>query len=159
MAGPSFLITWIVGDVIEESGPPMYRSGCFPLDWPDAAARLLEDVGAADVVVPGHRRPVTRDFVVDQLSVLTALAAQTRASWSAGLTIDDAIADDETWPLPTAGLRLAVERPTRRWVCSSIDPSDNQARDGPPTLIRRRRYPVRRPGSAPETVPSVRRAN
>lgn len=48
--------------------------------------------------------------MVDQLSVLIALAAQARASWSAGLTIDDALAHDEVWPLPTAGLRLAVER-------------------------------------------------
>lgn len=48
---------WVVGDVVEESRPPMYGSGCFPLDWPNAVARLLEDIGASDVVVPGHGRP------------------------------------------------------------------------------------------------------
>ena len=26
--------TWLVGDLLEESGPPMYGSGCFPFDWP-----------------------------------------------------------------------------------------------------------------------------
>lgn len=102
--------TWIVGDVVEESGPPMYGSGCFPLDWPDAVAGVLDEVAASDVVVPGHGRPVTRDFVAGQLADLVAFAAQARKSWSSGLSVDHALVDDTLWPFPTAGLRLAIER-------------------------------------------------
>ncbi|MDQ2835991.1 MAG: MBL fold metallo-hydrolase [Actinomycetota bacterium] len=102
--------TWIVGDLVEESGPPMYGSGCFPLDWPDAVAQLLEDIGASHLVIPGHGRPVPRGFVVDQLADLAAFAAQASACWSAGLSIDEALAADQRWPFPTAGLRLAVQR-------------------------------------------------
>ncbi len=28
--------TWVVGDVIEASGPPMFGSGCYPLEFPTA---------------------------------------------------------------------------------------------------------------------------
>lgn len=49
---------WLVGDLVEESGPPMYGSGSFPLDWPATVAALVDQVGAdrAAVVVPGARR-------------------------------------------------------------------------------------------------------
>jgi len=45
---------WLVGDVVEASGPPMYGSGCFPLGLPLQLAFLLNEVTDADVVVPGH---------------------------------------------------------------------------------------------------------
>lgn len=49
--------TWIVGDLIEESGPPMYGSGCFPMDWPSTVAGLLTEIGSSDVVIPATGFP------------------------------------------------------------------------------------------------------
>ena len=65
---------WIVGDLVEESGPPMYGSGCFPLEWPGTSAALANRLGQADVVVPGHGQPVTRPFVEAQQAQLAAVA-------------------------------------------------------------------------------------
>lgn len=31
---------WLVSDLIEESGPPMYAPDCFPLEWPGTVAAL-----------------------------------------------------------------------------------------------------------------------
>ena len=45
---------WIVGDVVEASGPPMYGSGRFPLGLPRQLAGLLDELEDGDVVVPGH---------------------------------------------------------------------------------------------------------
>lgn len=102
--------TWIVGDVVEASGPPMYGSGCFPLDWPTTLAGLAEKIGPADVVVPGHGPPVTRDFVLGQLAELSALAAHVRALHDAGMTVAEALATQDGWAFPPDGLGLAVTR-------------------------------------------------
>ena len=53
---------WLLGDVIEESGPPMYGPECFPLEWPLTVARLLTLLGGDDVLVPGHGGPVGPSF-------------------------------------------------------------------------------------------------
>lgn len=45
---------WLVGDLVEESGPPMYGSGSFPLEWPTTVGRLLRRITADAIVVPGH---------------------------------------------------------------------------------------------------------
>ena len=73
---------WIVGDVIEESGPPMYGSGSFPFDWPDQVDALVTLIGDGDVVVPGHGAPVDRDFVRQQAGMLRAVADGIRESFS-----------------------------------------------------------------------------
>ncbi|MET0726317.1 MAG: MBL fold metallo-hydrolase [Leifsonia sp.] len=65
---------WIVGDVIEESGPPMYGSGSFPLGWPGVLADLAERIGAGETVIPGHGAPVDRNFVLDQARRLGVVA-------------------------------------------------------------------------------------
>lgn len=44
--------TWIVGDVVEASGPPMYGSGCYPLELPRQLEELLAEVTENDVIVP-----------------------------------------------------------------------------------------------------------
>ncbi len=102
---------WLVGDVVEESGPPMYGSGCFPLDWPGTTTALLDVLGPDDVVVPGHGAPVGRGFVARQQAELAALAELVRALHAAGVPATDAVADaGDRWPFPPeAGLERAVE--------------------------------------------------
>ncbi|MFU8947792.1 MBL fold metallo-hydrolase [Mycetocola zhadangensis] len=74
--------TWIVGDVIEESGPPMYGSGSFPLDWPDQVLALSSGMRDGDVVIPGHGAPVDRNFVERQERSLRKVADGIRESFA-----------------------------------------------------------------------------
>ena len=102
--------TWVVGDVLEEPGPPMYGSGCFPLRWPTTVAALLDEVAPDDVVVPGHGRPVSRAFGLAQQAVLAATADLVRHHHAAGRTVEQALASPRGWAHPPGALVLAVER-------------------------------------------------
>ena len=102
--------TWIVGDVVEASGPPMFGSGCYPLQLPLALEGLLEEIEPGDTIIPGHGPIVDRRFVEHQLVEVTRLAARIRAAYSAGLTADEALSDQTGWPFPVENLRLAVTR-------------------------------------------------
>ena len=88
----------------------MYGSGCFQLDWPATLALLLQQIGRADIVVPGHGRPVSRDFVVDQLADLAAVATLITELHAAGATVGQALAEPAAWPFPAEPLELAVTR-------------------------------------------------
>ena len=76
--------TWIVGDVVEESGPPMYGSGSFPFGWPDVLDGLAAQLRASDVVVPGHGAVVDRAFVRAQARTLRHVAEGIRDGVRAG---------------------------------------------------------------------------
>ncbi len=102
--------TWIVGDVMEEPGPPMYGSGCFPIRWPETLSRLLDEVGERDVILPGHGVPVSRDFGVAQLAVLAATADNIRRHHAAGHDIEQTLGVTEEWAYSPAALELAVRR-------------------------------------------------
>jgi glyoxylase-like metal-dependent hydrolase (beta-lactamase superfamily II) len=102
--------TWIVGDVMEEPGPPMYGSGCFPMQWPQTLATLLEEIGEHDLIVPGHGRPISRAFGISQLAVLESTAALMRQHYRAGQNVDQALAVPDEWAYSVPALRLAVQR-------------------------------------------------
>lgn len=101
---------WIVGDVVEASGPPMYGSGCFPLQHPDQLGALLAQLDDEDVVVPGHGPVVDRAFVEAQRADVVRLAEQLRAAHRSGTTVEQALADPTRWPFPVDMLELAVRR-------------------------------------------------
>jgi glyoxylase-like metal-dependent hydrolase (beta-lactamase superfamily II) len=93
--------TWLLGDVIEQSGPPMFGSGSFPLGWPDALDELLERIEPGDVIVPGHGTVVHREFVVAQSLELRAVAELIRAAHSAGSEVAEVVVPDAIsarWP-------------------------------------------------------------
>jgi glyoxylase-like metal-dependent hydrolase (beta-lactamase superfamily II) len=101
---------WIVGDLVEESGPVMYGSGSFPLGWPDVLDALVAEMEPGDLVVPGHGRVVDREFVARQAGELRVIADRFRAAHSEGLTPAEALAAHADWPIPVGGLAGAVER-------------------------------------------------
>jgi glyoxylase-like metal-dependent hydrolase (beta-lactamase superfamily II) len=101
---------WIVGDVWEQPGPPMYGSGCYPMRWPITLGRLLDEIGEDDIIVPGHGEPVTRRFAVEQRDVLAATADRIRRHHDAGHDIARTLRDQDEWAYPTASLELAVRR-------------------------------------------------
>lgn len=101
---------WIVGDLVEESGPPMYGSGSFPLDWPGVLEALVAEMRPGDRVIPGHGRIVDREFVARQAAELRTIAHRLVAAHDAGLGAAEALAAHDDWPVPVEGLVGAVER-------------------------------------------------
>jgi glyoxylase-like metal-dependent hydrolase (beta-lactamase superfamily II) len=102
---------WILGDIVEESGPPMYGSGSFPFGWPDALRRLLERVESGDRLIPGHGAVVDRDFVVAQADALQTVADAIRSAWANSLSIDDVFASSSLeLPWPETVTRSAFEQ-------------------------------------------------
>jgi glyoxylase-like metal-dependent hydrolase (beta-lactamase superfamily II) len=101
---------WLLGDAIEESGPPYYGEDSFPLEWPGTLARLLTLLDDGDAVVPGHGRAVGPSFVRDQQAAIAGVADLIRELHAAGVPASQAAAEGGTrWPLPVDELRHAVE--------------------------------------------------
>lgn len=98
---------WLVGDLVEESGPPMYGSGSCPLDWPATVAALLGRLSPDAVVVPGHGAPVAAPFVATQQAQLQQAADQIRLLHANRVPAADAAAEGD-WPFPTDGMATAV---------------------------------------------------
>lgn len=100
---------WLVGDLVEESGPPMYGSGCFPLEWPTTCATLAGRLSSTDLVVPGHGTAVDRDFVVEQQGRLAEVADLVRELHGAGVPVGQARSEGGTrWALEQDGLDQAI---------------------------------------------------
>jgi glyoxylase-like metal-dependent hydrolase (beta-lactamase superfamily II) len=101
--------TWLLGDVIEESGPPVYGPDSFPLEWPGTLARLMVLLGDGDVLVPGHGRPVGPSFARDQQAQIAAVASLIRQLHAAGVPVSQAAAEGgPRWPLPVGELGHAI---------------------------------------------------
>lgn len=101
---------WVLGDLVEESGPPMYGSGSYPLTWPDVLLALAAGLRGDDLVVPGHGAVVDRVFVERQAGVLRAIADRLVEAHGRGLPAEAVLAAYADWPLPPEGLAGAVER-------------------------------------------------
>jgi glyoxylase-like metal-dependent hydrolase (beta-lactamase superfamily II) len=101
---------WIVGDLVEESGPVMYGSGSFPLGWPDVLDALVAEMRPGDVVVPGHGQVVDRAFVGRQAGELRLVADRFRAAHDEGVPPEQALAAHRDWPIPVDGLTGAIVR-------------------------------------------------
>jgi glyoxylase-like metal-dependent hydrolase (beta-lactamase superfamily II) len=101
--------TWLVGDLVEESGPPMYGSGSFPLDWPRTVGVLLDTIENGATLVPGHGAPVDAAFVAAQQTDLLAVAELLTELHGAGVPAERAVeAGGQRWPFPPEGLATAV---------------------------------------------------
>lgn len=100
---------WLTGDLVEESGPPVYGPDSFPLDWPATIARLQAALGEGDVLVPGHGAVVDAAFVSAQHEQLAAVATLITDLHAAGVPENGALAaGGGRWPFPAAGMSEAV---------------------------------------------------
>jgi glyoxylase-like metal-dependent hydrolase (beta-lactamase superfamily II) len=97
----------LAGDLIEESGPPVYGVDSHPLAWPGALDVVLSLLGPATVVVPGHGALVDHDFVEEQRDAIAIVAQTIRDLAGSGVPADRALAEGE-WPFPRGGLVNAV---------------------------------------------------
>jgi glyoxylase-like metal-dependent hydrolase (beta-lactamase superfamily II) len=100
---------WLTGDLVEESGPPVYGPDSFPLDWPTTVARLRAALGEGDVLVPGHGAVVGAGFVSAQYEQLAAVATLITDLRAAGVPEEQAVAaGGGRWPFPADGMSDAV---------------------------------------------------
>jgi len=100
---------WVVGDLLEESGPPMYGSGSFPLDWPATIGRLRAALRDGDRLAPGHGAVVDAGFAAAQQEQLQAVADLIRELHAAGVPLDTAVHEGgDRWPFPANGMTGAV---------------------------------------------------
>ncbi|MEP6814894.1 MAG: MBL fold metallo-hydrolase [Marmoricola sp.] len=101
------------GDLVEESaergGVPGYGPDSHPMAWPLTLDLVLELVGDATVVVPGHGNPVDREFVQEQRSAIGVVARTIGDLAGRGVPVDDALAAAD-WPYPREQLADAVRR-------------------------------------------------
>lgn len=101
--------TWLVGDVLEESGPPMYGSGSYPLDWPGTVAALVAELEPDAVLVPGHGSAVDARFASAQGELLAEVARLVRELHAAGVPEGEAVAAaGDEWPYPVDQMAAAV---------------------------------------------------
>lgn len=99
----------LAGDLVEESGPPVWGDDSYPLEWPATLDLVLELVGPSTVVVPGHGTPVDREFVQDQRSAIGIVAETVRDLAGRGIPVTEALESGE-WPYPREHLRHAIDR-------------------------------------------------
>ncbi len=99
----------VMGDLIEESAPPVYGADSFPLDWPATVAEIEPMLRGDTVVVPGHGAVVDRAFVRRQAENLTRVATTIRGFHAADVPVEVALESNE-WPWDPVVLTHAVER-------------------------------------------------
>jgi len=99
----------LVGDLVEESAPPVFGADSYPLEWPQTLDLVLNLATQRTVFVPGHGAVVDRAFVRDQRSDIGVVAETIRDLAGRGVPVDDALAAGE-WPFPRERLADAVRR-------------------------------------------------
>jgi glyoxylase-like metal-dependent hydrolase (beta-lactamase superfamily II) len=99
----------LAGDLVEESGPPVYGIDSWPMEWPLTLDIVLGLTTADSVIVPGHGSMVDRDFVEEQRSDIGIVAETIRDLAGRGIPVDDAVAA-ASWPFPREDLTDAVSR-------------------------------------------------
>jgi glyoxylase-like metal-dependent hydrolase (beta-lactamase superfamily II) len=100
----------LVGDLVEESGPPAFGSDSYPLDWAPTLDALLARTGPGTVLVPGHGDPVGPAFVRDQRDAIRSVADRCAALHAAGVPVAEALAAGGDWAYDRSVLGDAVER-------------------------------------------------
>jgi glyoxylase-like metal-dependent hydrolase (beta-lactamase superfamily II) len=105
--------TLFAGDLVEESalrqGVPGYGADCYPLEWPLTLDLVVGLLTPHSVVVPGHGRPVDRDFVSEQRSAIGVVAETVRDLAGRGVPREQAL-EQAQWPYPPEELAEAVRR-------------------------------------------------
>jgi glyoxylase-like metal-dependent hydrolase (beta-lactamase superfamily II) len=103
----------LAGDLIEESmardGVPGFGDDCYPLEWPHTLDIVLGLSTSSTVVVPGHGKPVDREFVEEQRNAIGIVAQTIRDLAGRGVPAAEALAATE-WPYPREELAAAVRR-------------------------------------------------
>jgi len=99
----------LAGDLVEESGPPVYGEDCWPMDWPATLDLVVGLTTPDSVVVPGHGAAAGREFLEDQRAQVGIVAETIRDLATRGVPVAEAVAAAE-WPWEARLLEHAVRR-------------------------------------------------
>ncbi len=122
---------WMVGDLLEESGPPMYGSGSYPLDWPGTVGRLRAALRTGDVLVPGHGAVVDEAFAAAQQLLLQEAADLVKALHVAGVEAESAASEaSDRWPFAGEGMAAALRDGYRQLVADGAGGAGRGVGDG-----------------------------
>ncbi|MGL5809552.1 MAG: MBL fold metallo-hydrolase [Nocardioides sp.] len=99
----------LAGDLVEESGPPVYGVDSWPMDWPPTLDVVLGTLRSGTVIVPGHGAAVDRGFVEEQRNQIGIVAETIRDASARGLGVEAALAQ-ASWPFDAAHLADGVRR-------------------------------------------------
>ncbi len=99
----------LAGDLVEESGPPVFGEDCWPLEWSATLDLLVSMTPTTAIVVPGHGSPVDRSFVDDQRSDIGIVSGTIRDLASRGVPLAQALEVGD-WPFEKQLLEHAVRR-------------------------------------------------
>lgn len=99
----------VVGDLVEQSGPPAYGADCWPHEWATSVDLVLGLTDSRSIIVPGHGSVVDRDFTEEQRQHIAIVSATITDLAGRGVRAEDALAATE-WPYPREALIHAVSR-------------------------------------------------
>ncbi len=99
----------LAGDLVEESGPPVFGVDSWPMDWPLSLDIVLGLTNSQSIVVPGHGALIDRDFVEEQRNTIGIVAETIRDLAGRGVPLDKALASGD-WPYPREHLAAGVRR-------------------------------------------------
>ncbi len=100
----------VVGDLVEQAGPPSLGEDSFLHEWPVTLDGVVGLMTAATRAVPGHGDPVDRPFVYEQRGRLASVAGQVRHLAGSGTSAADALAEGEEWAFPVEALAAGLPR-------------------------------------------------
>jgi glyoxylase-like metal-dependent hydrolase (beta-lactamase superfamily II) len=101
----------MAGDLLEESGAPVFGEDSFPLEWATTIDVVLGMLTTSSVVVPGHGLTVDRAWVEQQRNDLAWVTSNIRELAGRGVPVEQAAAAAE-WPWRCDDWRFAgaIER-------------------------------------------------
>jgi glyoxylase-like metal-dependent hydrolase (beta-lactamase superfamily II) len=99
----------LAGDLVEQSGPPVFGDHSWPMEWPLSLDIVLSLTNQATTIVPGHGALVDRDFVEEQRNQIGIVAETIRDLAGRGVPLGDALATGR-WPFAAEHLADAVRR-------------------------------------------------
>ena len=95
------------GDLLEDGAVPFFGDG-YPLDWPETAARVADQV--TRVVVPGHGAHAGRAFAESQARAQAVIADLARRVFAGDLDIEAALALTPFEAFPPSEIRRPIQR-------------------------------------------------
>ena len=95
------------GDLIESAGAPWYGADSYPHEWAATLDSLIGLMIGTTVAVPGHGRPVDREFVFEQRGRIAAVSGEIRRLTDSGVPEAEALRAG-SWPFPTEHLAEGI---------------------------------------------------
>jgi glyoxylase-like metal-dependent hydrolase (beta-lactamase superfamily II) len=106
------------GDLIESAIAPWYGADSFPHEWAATLDSVIGLMTTDTVAVPGHGKPVNREFVFGQRGRVAAVSGEIRRLSEAGIPATEALPAG-SWPFPNAHIGDGIDAGYRQLEVTS----------------------------------------